>query len=103
VEDAADCYLFAMTNFDSMKGGIYNAGGNNLNFSKEEVTDKIRQKIEFSVVNSEVKDKDLRHFIVNFNKIDKLGYRPVRRVEDGVEELIRVYGFYEYYSHYRTI
>lgn len=103
VEDAADCYLFAMNNFDLMKGGIFNAGGNNLNFSKEEIAEKIRRKVEFSIVNSEVKDKDLRHFIVNFDKIDKLGFRPQKSVEDGIDELIRIYGFYEYYSHYKTI
>jgi len=103
VDDAAECYMFAMNNFDRMKGGIYNAGGNSLNFSKEEITGKIRQKVDFSIVNSELKDKDLRHFVVNFDKIEKLGYKPARTVEDGIDELIRVYQFYEYYSHYRTI
>jgi nucleoside-diphosphate-sugar epimerase len=103
VEDAADCYLFAMDNYDMMKGGIYNAGGNDLNFSKDEIADKIKQKVDFSVVNSELKDKDLRHFIVNFDKIEKLGFKPSKTVEYGIDELIRVYGFYEYYSHFKTI
>ena len=103
VEDAADCYLFAMDNYDMMKGSIYNAGGNNLNFSKDEIADKIKQKVDFSVVNSELKDKDLRHFIVNFDKIEKLGFKPSKTVEYGIDELIRVYGFYEYYSHFKTI
>jgi nucleoside-diphosphate-sugar epimerase len=103
VEDAADCYLFAMDHFDSMRGGIFNAGGNSLNFSKDEIASKIRQKVDFSVVNSELKDKDLRHFIVNFDKIEKLGFKPAKTVEDGIDELIRIYGFYEYYSHYKTI
>jgi nucleoside-diphosphate-sugar epimerase len=103
VEDAADCYIFAMNNFDRMRGGIFNAGGNNLNFSKEEIAEKIRKRVDFSIVNSEVKDKDLRHFIVNFSKIEKLGYIPARTVEYGIDELIRIYGFYEYYSHFRTI
>ena len=103
VEDAADCYIFAMKNFNLMKGGIYNAGGNNLNFSKEEIAEKIRKKVDFSIINSEVKDKDLRHFIVNFDRIEKMGFKPAHTVEDGIEELIRVYGFYEYFSHYKTI
>lgn len=103
VEDAADCYIFTMNHFNSMKGGIYNAGGNNLNFSKDEIAAKIREKVEFSVVNSELRDKDLRHFIVNFDKIEKIGFKPSRTVEDGIDELLRIYSFYEYYSHYRTI
>lgn len=103
VEDAADCYIFAMKNYDRMKGSIFNAGGNNLNFSKDEITAKIRERIEFSVVNSELKDKDLRHFIVNFNKIEKLGFIPSLTVEDGIDELLKIYNFYEYYSHYKTI
>jgi nucleoside-diphosphate-sugar epimerase len=103
VEDAADCYIFTMKNFDKMKDGIYNAGGNSLNFSKDEIAAKIKEKVEFSIVNSELRDKDLRHFIVNFDKIESLGYKPERSVEEGIDELIRIYGFYEYYSHYRTI
>lgn len=103
VEDAADCYIFTMKNFDRMRGGVFNAGGNSMNFSKEEIAEKIRRQVDFSIINSEVRDKDLRHFIVNFNKIEKLGYVPSLTVEYGIEELIRIYGFYEYYSHYRTI
>jgi len=103
VGDAADCYIFAMKNFELLKGGIYNAGGNNLNFSKEEIAEKIRKKVDFSIINSEVKDKDLRHFIVNFDRIEKMGFKPARTVEDGIDELIRIYGFYEYFSHYKTI
>jgi nucleoside-diphosphate-sugar epimerase len=103
VEDAAECYLFTMKHFDQMKGGIFNAGGNHLNFSKEEIAYKIKEKIDFNIINSELKDKDLRHFIVNYGKIEKIGYKPVKSVEYGIDELIIVYGFYEYFSHYRTI
>lgn len=103
VEDAADCYIFTMKNFDRMRSNVFNAGGNNLNFSKEEIAQKIKNKVDFSIINSEVKDKDLRHFIVNFDKIAGLGFKPARTVEDGIDELLRIYSFYEYYSHFRTI
>ncbi len=103
VEDAADCYLFTMNNYSAMRGKIFNAGGNNLNFSKEEIAQKIRERVDFAIVNSEVKDKDLRHFIVNFDRIEKIGFKPALTVEDGIDELLRIYSFYEYYSHYRTI
>ena len=103
VEDAAEAYIFAMNNFDKMKGGIYNAGGNHLNYSKEEIANLIKKKLDYNIINSELKDKDLRHFIVNFDKIEKIGYTPSKTINEGIDELIKLYSFYEYFSHYRTI
>jgi nucleoside-diphosphate-sugar epimerase len=103
VQDAAECYIFAMNNFEKMKGEVYNAGGNNMNFSKEEIANLISKSVNFKVINSELTDKDLRHFIVNFDKIERMGYIPAIKLEKGIEELVRLYSFYEYYSHYRTI
>lgn len=103
VEDAAECYIFTMLNYDKMKGQIFNAGGNMMNFSKDEIAEKIRRLVDFNIINSSISDKDLRHFIVNFDKIEKLGFKPKITIEEGIRELIRVFGFYEYYSHYKTI
>lgn len=103
VEDAADCYIFTMENFEKMKGNVYNAGGNNLNYSKAEIAELIRKKIDYNIINSEMHDKDLRHFIVNFNKIETLGFKPKISVEEGIEELIKIFSFYEFYSHFKTI
>lgn len=103
VDDAADCYLFTLDNFEKMRGEVFNAGGNNLNFSKAEIAELIKKKINFNIINSEVHDKDLRHFIVKFDKIEKLGYTPKISVENGIEELMKVYNFYDYFSHYKTI
>jgi len=103
VKDAADCYIFTMENYDKMKGGIYNAGGNHLNFSKAEIADMISLKVKYNIINSELSDKDLRHFIVNYNKIEKIGFKPKISVQEGIDELIKIYSFYEYYSHFKTI
>lgn len=103
VKDAAEAYLFALKNFDLMKGGIFNAGGNAFNFSKLEIAERIKEKIDYKILDSEMKDKDLRHFIVNFDKIEKLGFKPEISVENGIDELIKVFSFFEYYSPFRTI
>jgi nucleoside-diphosphate-sugar epimerase len=103
VQDAADAYIFTMDNYDKMKGQIFNAGGNNLNYSKEEVANLIKEKVDYNIINSELKDKDLRHFIVNFDKIEKMGFKPKLSVEYGIDELVRFYGFYEFFSHFKTI
>ena len=103
VDDAADCYLFTMENFEKMKGQIFNAGSNKLNYSKADIADLIKKKVDYNIVNSELSDKDLRHFIVNFDKIEKLGFKPKITVEEGIDELIKIYSFYECFSHYKTI
>ena len=103
VNDAADCYIFTMDNFNKMKGQIFNAGGNDLNYSKKEIADLIKKKVNYNIIDSELKDKDLRHFIVNFDKIEKLGFQPRITVEKGINELVRLFSFYEYFSHYRVI
>lgn len=103
VDDAADCYLFTMDHFDQMKGQVYNAGNNKFNYSKADIADLIRKKVDYNVVNSELSDKDLRHFIVNFDKIEKLGFQPKITVEEGIDELVRIYSFYECFSHFKTI
>ena len=103
VEDAADCYIFAMEHADKMKNEVYNAGGNKLNYSKDEVATLIKEKVDYQIIDSAMKDKDLRHFNVNFDKIEKMKFIPKKTVEEGIDELLRVYSFYEYFSHYKTI
>lgn len=103
IDDAADCYIFAMNNADIMRGQTFNAGGNRLNFSKAEIANIIKKKVNYNIIDSEIKDRDLRHFVVNFNKIEKVGFIPRKTIEDGVSDLIRVYKFYDYYSHFKTI
>jgi nucleoside-diphosphate-sugar epimerase len=103
IDDAVEGYLFTLNNFDKMKGQIFNAGGNHLNFSKREIAELIKKRVDYSIVDSEMKDKDLRHFIVAFDKIDALGFKPKKTVEDGIDELLKAYSFYEVFSHYKPI
>jgi nucleoside-diphosphate-sugar epimerase len=103
VDDAAECYLFTIDNFDKMKGQVFNAGSNKFNYSKADIAELIKKKIDYNIINSEMSDKDLRHFIVNFDKIEKIGFMPKITVEEGIAELIKIYSFYDYFSHYKTI
>jgi nucleoside-diphosphate-sugar epimerase len=103
VEDVADCYNFAIQHSEKMVGNIYNAGGGNLNFSKLEIAEKIKKFIDFKIVDSEVKDKDVRHFLISYKKLEEVGFTPQKTVEDGIQELLRMYRFYEYFSFYKTI
>jgi nucleoside-diphosphate-sugar epimerase len=103
VEDAANCYMMAMDKFDQMKGNVFNAGGNDMNYSKLEIANFIKKKVDFKIIDSQMQDKDLRHFMVNYDKIEKIGFVPTISVEQGIDELLKIYAFYEYYSHFKTI
>ncbi|MFO7657442.1 MAG: SDR family oxidoreductase, partial [Bacteroidales bacterium] len=59
VEDAARCYMFTLDHLDKMKGNIYNAGGNHLNYSKLEIANMIKERVDYKIIDSQVQDKDL--------------------------------------------
>jgi nucleoside-diphosphate-sugar epimerase len=103
IDDAISAYLFAMDHRDEMKNGVYNVGDESLNFSKLDIANLIRDYVDFKIIDSDIKDKDVRNFIICFDKIAKLGFKPCKTVEDGIRELIRLFGFYEYYCHFKTI
>ncbi len=103
VEDAAESYMFTLDNWDKMVGDTFNVGGDNLNYSKKEIADLVRKYINYNIIDSDIKDRDVRHFIIAFDKIHGLGFMPKYTVEDGIRQLIKLYSFYTYYSHFRTI
>ena len=104
IDDVADCYIFAITHCDKMiNDKVYNVGNSALNHSKKEIAEIIKQRIDYQIVESEIKDKDLRHFVMDFDRIGRLGYVPKKTVLDGVDELIKLFSFYEYKTHYNVI
>jgi len=103
IDDAIDCYIFAMENADRMRGSVFNAGGEDLNYSKKEIAEIVNNFIPVKIIDTDTQDKDLRNFITSFKKIEGVGFKPNKTIEDGINELIRVFSFYDYYSHYKTI
>ncbi len=103
IDDAVECYLFTLRNYDKMKGNVFNAGGERLNYSKKDIADNIARYINYQIIDSELKDKDVRHFIIDYSRIKKLGYEPKKTLDDGIAELLKLFSFYEYFTHYKTI
>ena len=90
VRDMARAFLFALENIDQMKGESYNVGHESLNLTKEEVVNKIRERIPFYLHFAEIgKDEDRRDYEVSYEKIRKLGFETTITLDDGIEELIR--------------
>ena len=93
VRDAARAFIFAMENFDRMKGNRYNCGLSTANCSKLELCEIIKKHIPgFTYMEAPVgTDPDKRNYLVSNAKIESLGYEAIYSLDDGIEELIKVY------------
>lgn len=93
VKDAANAFIFAMENFDSMKGERYNCGLSDANLSKLELCAVIKKYLpHFNYFEASVgTDPDKRNYLVSNEKIEAKGYKPLYSIDDGVKELIKVY------------
>ena len=93
IRDAAGAFLYAINHFDEMKGRPYNCGLSSANLSKVELCEKIREHIpEFVYLEASVgEDPDKRDYIVSNDRLESCGWKPKYSLDDGIEELIKVY------------
>lgn len=92
VIDMARSFMFALDNADRMIGNVYNVGSENMNYSKEDIANLVRSKVDFYLHYADVgKDEDQRNYEVSYEKIHALGFQTTISVEQGVEELMRAY------------
>ena len=82
-----------MEHFDDMKGRAYNCGLSSANLSKLELCAKIKEHIpEFVYLEAPVgEDPDKRDYIVSNERLESTGWLPKYTLDDGIEELIKVY------------
>lgn len=93
VQDVANAFLFGLKNFEKMKGQAFNIGLSEANLSKRELCEKIKTYIPTLYIHSAPigKDPDQRNYIVSNVKIESLGCRPTKTLDDGIKELINAY------------
>ncbi len=91
VRDVSGAFRHALTNFDAMKGQIYNVGLSEANVSKKELTEHIQKFIPgFAVLEESVgQDPDQRNYIVSNEKIEKTGFKTEFSLDRGIQELIK--------------
>lgn len=93
VQDAADAFIHAIHNYESMKGNAYNVGLSEANLSKEELCLAIKKHIpNFNIILSDIgEDPDKRNYIVSNAKIEATGFKTKVGIDQGVEELKKVF------------
>ncbi len=103
LDDAVCAYVMVLDHVREMAGNVYNVGCEEMNLSKRQLADKIHEQVEFSIIDSTLADPDVRHFIINFDKIAALGFKPQKTLEQGIGELIRLFRFFKPTLPYRII
>ena len=92
VRDLVKSFVFGIENANKMAGEVYNVGSNKLNYSKREVCEMIKAKTGCVVTYNDFdSDKDHRDYVVSYDKINTLGFDTMHTLEEGIDELIRVY------------
>ena len=93
IRDAVGAFVWGMEHFDEMKGKPYNCGLSSANLSKLEFCAKIKEHIpEFVYMEAPIgEDPDKRDYIVSNERLEATGWRPIYTLDDGIEELKKVY------------
>lgn len=93
ISDVVAVFIYAISNFEIMKGEIYNVGLTNANLSKLELCTKIKSHINKFVIMEAptASDPDQRNYIVSNKKIEAKGWMPKVSLDEGILELIKGY------------
>jgi nucleoside-diphosphate-sugar epimerase len=83
--------LFAIDNYEDMRGQVYNLGNTSANVNKMELCLAIKKQIpDFYITVSEInKDPDQRNYIVSNEKLESLGWNPDYSLDDSIREIIQ--------------
>lgn len=91
VRDVTRVFLYAIENFDKMKGEVFNVGLSDANLSKLELCQVIKRHVPgFVFLEAAVgEDPDKRDYIVSNEKLEKTGFRTTHSLDQGIQELIK--------------
>lgn len=103
LRDAIDAYDFTLGRFAQMKGQIFNVGHEALNFTKLEIAERVQNFTHCKIIDSDMKDFDVRNFTISFEKIRRLGFHHKLSLDEGIAEMVKLFSFYRAYSAFKTI
>ena len=104
VQDISMSILFTLKNFEKMKHSIFNIGDNSNNYNKEEIALKIKKRIDYYLHFADIgEDEDKRNYGVCYEKINSLGFKTKKTVDEGIDELIKACQIFEFKHPYKNI
>ncbi len=98
VDDVANAFVFAISNFTLMKGNIYNVGLSNANLTKIQLAKLIKKIVKGTKISilKNRKDPDKRDYFVSNKKIEKLGFKPKTSINEGIKELKNIFNIHNF-------
>jgi nucleoside-diphosphate-sugar epimerase len=93
IRDVSRVFQHGITNFETMRGNIFNVGLSSANVSKRELCEQIRlQQPSFVFLEAPVgKDPDQRNYIVSNKKLEATNFMPETSLPEGIAELLKGY------------
>ena len=95
INDVVDGIIYSINNFNKLKSNVYNLGLSSANLTKLMLAQKIKKKLKFLKIKfiKNKKDPDQRDYFVSNKKIEKKGFKAKVKIEDGIDELIKVFTY----------
>ena len=93
INDVVAGILYSIKNFNRLKANVYNLGLSSANLTKYSLAKKIKKKIsslKIKIIKNR-KDPDQRDYYVSNKKIEKKGFKAKIKIEDGINELIKIF------------
>lgn len=93
INDIVEAFVFAINNFNKLKGEVYNLGLSSANLTKIQLARRIRKfipKTSIKIVKN-IKDPDMRDYFVSNKKIEKKGFKATYDLDNGIKELLAVF------------
>ena len=91
--DVVDAFVFAIQNFNKVKGNVFNLGLSSANLSKLMLAKKIKENykaVKIKIIKNK-SDPDKRDYFVSNKKIEKAGFKPSVSLDQGIKELVTLF------------
>ena len=95
IDDVVDGIIYSINNFNCLKSNVYKLGLSSANLTKYMLAKKIKRKVKnlkIKIIKNR-RDPDQRDYFVSNEKIEKKGFKPKITIEQGIDELIRVFSY----------
>lgn len=91
VRDMSRAVIFGMENIGRLSHNVYNCGDDNLNWTKRQLAEYIKEKTgAFVSYNDSGKDLDQRDYEVDYSRLNEEGFSCLITMKEGIDELIKV-------------